>query len=551
VPRPAPFCSCDAHHRVLEPAPTAQCPLFRVTRTVTGSRRGWWPAGALGVAVVLSLAACGPAPERTAGTAEPSAAVQRFHEQELAFGSCDGFGTTPSDAALLASIEVQCGHVEVPIDHADPGGATARVAVSRIPARSGEPAGSVVVNGGGPGVRGVDFAAILSRLWSDSPITEKFDIVGFDPRGVGATEPAVDCHTDAERDADALPASIIGLGTTDPVPLADRCAASVGGADVLAHLGTRDVARDLDVLRAVLDEDQLTYLGLSYGTRLGAVYAEMFPDRVGAMVLDGGVDPRHTSSQGLRQQQFAGFQRAFDTFAAACAANPACPLGTDPARSTQEFQQLVRPLAATPARTSDGRELTYVAATDGLLSALYVETLWPQATAGLAELRQGRGDSLMALRDSMQGRLPDGTYSDFLEATYAISCADDDHLTPEENAAALRSLVDAAPFLAPPTPIAAAVPDDCAGWPERNPLGYPYAVGVEGLPDVLVVSVTGDASTPHEGGISLAETLGGSLLTVEGNLHGATIVGDECVDATVATYLVDGVSPEPGTTCRS
>ena len=156
------------------------------------------------------LTACGSAPIATADAAGPPAAAQRFYEQELMFGSCDGFDTTPSEAELLAGTEVERGRLDVPIDHADPEGPTGQVAVARIPARSGEPVGSVVVNPGGPGARGVVFAAVLAQVWADSPITEDYDIVGFDPRAVGATEPAVDCYTDAERDADATPASIIG-----------------------------------------------------------------------------------------------------------------------------------------------------------------------------------------------------------------------------------------------------------------------------------------------------------------------------------------------------
>ncbi|GAB3276704.1 alpha/beta hydrolase [Kineosporia babensis] len=499
---------------------------------------------ALPLAAALLLGACTSADDEA-----PARSLDDYYGQKISFGNCEEFATTASDAGYLTAAEAECGWLEVPLDYSEPEGATGRIAVSRVPARGEKPIGSMVLNPGGPGARGVSFAALLSQAWAQSPVTENFDLVGFDPRGTGATTPAVDCFTDAERDSDALPGAILGLGTADPVTLADRCAASVGGKDVLGHIGTRDTARDMDVLRAVLGDEKLTYTGASYGTRLGPVYAEMFPDRVRAMVLDGAVDPRQPSTQAYRTQQLAGFQRAFDKLATACAEQDSCPLGTDPAQATAQFNDLVQPLAQNPVPASGGRSLGFVAAVDSMVSTLYDKAQWPQAIAGLTQLRKGKGDVLLELRDNLHGRQEDGSYVDFLEATYAISCADDEHFTPEENSAALQAYSDAAPFMAPPSPIAAAVPDDCAGWPEHDPVGHPYAVGIEGLPNTLTVSVTGDAASPHEYGISLAETLGGDLLTVHGDLHVATIAGNECVDDAVATYLVDLKGPGPGAEC--
>jgi pimeloyl-ACP methyl ester carboxylesterase len=510
---------------------------------------------AVGVTTAVLAGACSaPQDGSEAGPETPSAssgaALQQFYDQEIAFGSCEGFASSPTNAEVLEGAAAECGHLLVPVDYADPEGPTARIAVSRVPARSGPATGSVVLNPGGPGISGISFSAVMTGVWSQSPITEQYDLVGFDPRGVGVSTPSVECYDDAERDASVLPGNVIGDGIAAAVPLAEACADSVGGEDVLGHIGTRDTARDVDVLRSALGEDQLTYAAMSYGTRLGAVYAEMFPERVRAMVLDGAIDPRYPSSLAHRVDQQAGFQRAFDVFAAACAEQPTCPLGTDPSQATAAFNRLAQPLGDNPVPTSDGRPLTFVAAVDGLTNSLYNEAAWPQAIQGLTELQQGRGDTLLALRDEFQGRASDGTYAQFLEATYAINCADEDHLDPAQHADFLRALVQAAPYATPPTPIADEVADDCTGWPPGDQLGHPYAQDVEGFADTLTISVTGDATTPYEGGVRLAESLGGSLLTVEANLHGALIAGNACVDEAVTSYLLDGVSPGPDATCR-
>ena len=295
----------------------------------------------------------------------------------------------------------------------------------------------------------------------------------------------------------------------------EACAKSAGGTEALAHFGTRDVARDLDVMRAVAGDDELTYAGASYGTRLGAVYAEMFPQKVRALVLDGAMDPRANTLQ-RRVEQWGSFQRAFDDLAAFCIAQGDCPLGDDVGGATAAYQKLVRPLLTEPVPAGGGRELSFIAANDGIVTALYGEALWPAVVTGLAELANGRGDTLLKLRDSYHSRLPDGSSGNSVEANYAIDCMDEDRFSPSGTADLTRKTLAAAPFLDPGTPVMETL-DWCAGWPAEPTLGFPYATGIEGLPVTLTVSVTGDALTPHTGGVSLAETLGGSLLTVEGS----------------------------------
>ncbi|BCN52106.1 hypothetical protein RE9425_04960 [Prescottella equi] len=205
----------------------------------------------------------------------------------------------------------------------------------------------------------------------------------------------------------------------------------IGSEALLANVGTRNVARDMDILRSVLGDEQLTYLGQSYGTRLGAVYAEMFPDRVRAMVLDGALDPALGTTE-RRLTQYAGFQRAFDLMATSCAQSPDCALGTDPAESTARFHTIMRPLIDATIVTDSGRPVTYNIAVGAVIGALYQEASWPQVLEGITEVEQGRGEILLALNDTFAERGADGVWSNYLEANFAINCIDEQRRTPEQ-----------------------------------------------------------------------------------------------------------------------
>ncbi|MGV9851201.1 alpha/beta hydrolase [Streptomyces sp. NPDC003442] len=449
-------------------------------------------------------------------------------------------------------VEYECARLAVPLNYEEPDGETARIAVLRVAARGEKPVGSLVLNPGGPGFPGTSFAPQAAQAWASSPITESFDLVGFDPRGVGDSTPTLGCYTDAERENDAMIASF-DSGTDDWTEretrqLEKQCAERSGGEDTLAHVGTRDVARDMDVLREVLGDDKLTFAGTSYGTRLGAVYAEMFPAKVRALVLDGAFDPLKGSHE-RRVQQAKGMQRSFERMAAFCSTKPGCPLGADPKRATEVFQKLAQPLVDKPIPAGKGRELTWVKAVGGVSSGLYSKAMWPTIIAGIAELRDGRGGTLLALRDIIHERRADGTYSNSLEASLAINCLDEERHSPAEETAMKRAFVKAAPFGDTGRPVTDAR-DGCERWPVRPTLGYPYATGIKGLPDTLTVSTTGDPVTPYEGGISLAKTLGGSLLTVEGSQHGAALSPDSCINDAISDYLIRLKSPGDEARCE-
>ncbi|WP_242056377.1 alpha/beta hydrolase [Nostoc sp. FACHB-152] len=506
-------------------------------------------------AVILVLSACGQPtfgyPSEPGGTIP--AKLKRFYDQKLTFGSCEGYATTDADAKNFANDTFKCARLEVPLDYQNPGGRTAQIALLRVPAK-GKPSkriGSLLLNPGGPGYSGMSYAVMVAKDLDDSPIAKQFDLIGFDPRGVAASTPALDCFTDAEREADKLVNSINSGGKDytdhETRQLYQKCAERSGGEDVLAHVGTRDVARDMDVLRAVLGDDKLSFFGASYGTRLGAIYAETFPQNVRAMVLDGAIDPT-TGTTERRLVQFAGFQRAFDNMAAFCAKTPTCPLGTDPKQATAAFQQIVRPLIDKPIITADGRKVTYTAVIDGVTTGLYDEAGWPAVIKAITELKAGSGKTLLFLRDILSQRSADGSYGNGNESLLAINCLDEERHTPEQESAMTRDIFKVAPFLDTGRPVNAR--DLCEHWRVKPTLGYPYAQNIKGLPKTLVVSVTGDPATPHEGGISLAKTLGASLLTVEGEQHGVALTaGNACVNNIVTDYLISLKTPAEGTRC--
>lgn len=505
-------------------------------------------AGMTAALLLTPLAACTPTPQGTA----------RFHSQRPDWTACAGYGHTEIETTVLGAVPgLQCTRIEVPLDHTKPEGRTIRIAVAKLaaPATEGR-IGSLVLNPGGPGGSGV-FAAAATALGlakAQSPLLGRFDLVGFDPRGVGASQPAVDCYTDAE--ADAGPPALSTQGTTvtlteaDTRAILDRCAGGSGGADVLAHLGTRDAARDMDVLRAVLGDEKLTFLGQSYGTRLGAVYAEQFPANVRAMVLDGAIDPRQGTVQ-RRAAAYGSFQKAFDRMAAACTKQADCPLGDDPARAVTEFQRLVRPLATTPV-PGKGRPVDFDTAVGGVISGLYTPAAWPRITKGLTELRGGRADELLQLGLDFSGRDSRGRWTNFPEANFAVNCMDEDRLTERQGNELRAAILTAAPFMDPGTDVTTGAREGCEHWPAPPSLGYPYAQDIDGLPPTLVVSITGDPTTPHAGGISLAQSLGSSLLTVEGEGHTIVTAGtNRCVNDAAAAYLIELEVPADGATCTS
>ena len=481
--------------------------------------------------------------------------LDRFYSQELTWEGCADYGKTDFDRESLDADGLQCTHLTVPLDYAKPDGDTIRIGVLRRPAKSrADRVGALVVNPGGPGAAGLSTAAQLAD--ANGTLADRFDFVGFDPRGVGSSEPTVECLTDEEMDAeraddDELDVSATGVAKLDAEAkeFATTCAARTEhGAEMLANIGTRDVVKDLDILRSALGDEKLSYLGYSYGTRIGSMYAETFPDNVRALVLDGALDPSKTAVDEVVDQG-KGFQKAFDDFVAWCVKRDDCALGKDPNAALQNFHDLVRPLGQNPVEVGDGRRLSYEDATTGVVQALYSEQLWQHMNTGLNELKQNEGATLMSLADLYLERDPDGKYATTQDAFVAVRCVDDPRVTDPNQALALnREYKAAAPFLDdgnPPAPVL----DACAYWPVPN-TGEPHLPSVRGLPKVLVISTTGDPATPYDAGVALAKALGGGLLTYEATQHTVFLQGNECVDTAGAEYLTDLKLPADGTRCK-
>jgi pimeloyl-ACP methyl ester carboxylesterase len=293
----------------------------------------------------------------------------------------------------------------------------------------------------------------------------------------------------------------------------------------------------------------LTYIGWSYGTSIGTKYAEEFPKNVRAMILDGALDPE-TDPMTRDVAQGAGFQQAFEDYAAWCAQQSACVLGADPSKATAVYQALVRPLLDAPLPLAGGRVLSFTDAITGTNQALYSESLWEPLSAALLDLSKGDGAAMMNLADLYDGRDSQGHYSNSLDAFLAIGCIDgmrfvddtklDEYATKNAEAWPYQTTGD------PPK----GVKDPCEYWPVQ-PTSTPHVPQVDGLPRILVISTTNDPATPYQAGVNLAKALGASLLTVDGTNHTAYLnIGSKCVDRIGTDYLTTLELPPSDTTCQ-
>ncbi len=497
-----------------------------------------------------------PATESHAPTGPVPAGLEKFYGQSLTWADCAPYATSDDAKAAFRVKDAQCARLTVPLDYAKPEGDSITLGLLRRKAlETDERIGSLVVNPGGPGASGMEAAAGLASRTATNELGKRFDVVGFDPRGIGASQPQIRCLTDAERDADRADDSEtdgspdgVKKQETESQDFATRCAQRTEhGASMLANVGTRDVVKDIDILRSVLGDPKLNYLGYSYGTRIGSAYAEAFPANVRALVLDGAVDPEQDAVESLVAQG-QGFGKAFGEFSNWCAAREDCALGRDAAGVTKAFQDLVRPLIDFPVPVSDGRKLSYEDATTGVIQALYQQDLWEPLNTALNDLKRQRGDGLERLADLYNERGADGRYGTTQDAFVAIRCVDDPRVTdPAKILDAQKRYAQAAPFLDDGRPDGSAR-DACAFWPVPN-TSEPHQPNVEGLPKTLVISTTNDPATPYQAGVNLAKAIKGALLTFEGTQHTVFLQGVSCVDRIGIDYLVSGAVPDEGTRC--
>jgi pimeloyl-ACP methyl ester carboxylesterase len=451
----------------------------------------------------------------------------------------------------------QCATALVPRDYARPSGMQLEVAVTRLPAKDqSNRIGSLFVNFGGPGG---DAVASLQDFGADlfASLNDRFDIVGFDPRGTGQTESAIDCRVDQER------LGLYAQPFTTPENLdvkawraraeryVDLCVRR--NRSILPYVSTASVARDMDLLREAVGDRKLTYLGYSYGTFLGATYARLFPDNYRALVLDGAIDADeyiNRPTQNL-QGQSAALERELGRFFQACAADQEACLGFGGDDPHAAFDDLVAEATANPipAGGDDPREVNDEDVLAGTLLALYAKQLWPILAEALAEAQAGDATLLRALTDIFYGWLPDGTYDPLSDRYFVLSAAE------QRYPSNLRHFLDAG----------------LQSWGlfhhfwvntgySELPLGL-FPVQARGAyygpfrvprssPTILVVGTTYDPATPYRGARRLVSELGRArLLTMQGDGHTAYGGNSSCIDETVDEYLTDLTLPAPHTVC--
>lgn len=444
---------------------------------------------------------------------------------------------------------VEVGHLEVPIDYEDPSKGTIDLFVARhLAADPAKRIGSLLVNPGGPGFGGSDFAIYAEQVYSQV-LLDHFDIVGWDPRGTGLSEPAIDCvddydlyfaNTDITPDDDGERQRIIDAAQE----FTNECVNN--NADILPYVGTNNSARDMNAIREALGEEKISYFGFSYGSELGATWATLFPETVRAAVLDGAADPNADFVES-GVQQATGFENSINTFLARCSSNSDCAFHND-GDAEGAFDALMLHIDENPLPTVDGRpDLTRGMALTGVADAMYSESLWPQLEQALADAQNGDGAGLLALYDDYYQRHSDGTYDNSLEAFQVIVCQDDpSRLTVAEDDATAYDYNSVAPRFAPGTTGGYF----CTFFPEAiDPRVQITGIGAG---PILVMGTTGDPATPLQSTENMANALeDGRFVIVTADQH--TGYGyNQCAYDVIDNYLVDpeANAPEDGFTCE-
>jgi len=463
-------------------------------------------------------------------------ALRAFYRQKLNWQTCDDYA------------DYQCATMQVPLDYAHPAGGRIHLALLRVPAGDqADKVGSLVVNPGGPGRPGTSYAAQADAVFRN-PVTERFDIVGFDPRGTGDSS-AIDCLTD-----DQLDTYLAGDPDPDtPAEVADyqRSTREIlhGCADrsgpLAAHVSTVEAARDMDILRALLGQKKLDYFGASYGTKLGATYAMLFPKNVGRFVLDGAVD-LNLGPREIGLQQAAGFETALRAYVANCVDPGNCFLGDSVDGGVERIQQLLRDIDEHPLPAGD-RELTIGNAFYGVIMPLYNRDFWIYLSTALKQAFDGNGSTLMLLADVYASRGPGGYTDNSTEANLDINCLDQPFTFPMADVPGqLATYEKASPTFGPALAYALT---GCNGFTQRATEPPPHT-DAAGAPPILVVGTTRDPATPYLWAVALARQLSSAVLvTRDGDGHTGYNAGNHCVDTTIEDYLVKDTVPSSDVDC--
>ena len=472
----------------------------------------------------------------------------------LAVPACAGNGSVGLRNERTGTIEwkpcsrVECGRLSVPLDRAHPDGPRITLALARLPAAH-KAIGVLFTNPGGPGGSGVDFLRDAAQVFP-AAIRDSFDIVSWDPRGVGASAP-VGCGDDL----DAFYA--VDRDPTTPVAVAQNVAAAKSfvaacrrnSANLLPYVSTVATVRDVDAIRAAIGVEQISYVGFSYGTLIGAVYADTFPSHVRAMVLDGAIDPARSYGE-TTLDQAKSFDDDLTAFFAHCRSDAHCAFarGGDPAAAYDSLVAMIAEERIPGTVDGEHRTLGPGELDIGVASALYAGTDgYDELATALAQAGRGVGDGMLVLADGYTGRTTGGHYSNETAASFAVGCIDG---PAPKTVAAVEQLAARARRVAPrfgPSTVWLGLP--CIFWPVPAQ-GKVAAIHASNAPPIVVVATTHDPATPYAWGRALAAELhSGRLLTAVGASHTAYGRGDSCVDQAVDGYLLDLTVPASGTRC--
>lgn len=470
---------------------------------------------------------------------------------------CPNVGADPQTASALqwspcpGQDGVECADLMVPLDPSAPQKGQIPLALARRPATDPSARiGSLVIEPGGPGLSGVEEVFAGHEL-ATPEVAARYDIVGFDPRGVGRSDPLW-CFTQDQMDRYLNQQAAAGWETDPSAPevvafaqtaasFGQGCAAA--NAQLLPYLGTRNVAADLDRIRAALGEDKLDYLGWSYGTKLGAIYADMFPDRVGRMVLDSAIDPSLNIVQ-FNKGQSEALEAALRRFFDYCATVADCPLPAGQQAATTALKDFMLRL---PASRETPEALTRSDVLSALTTAMYIpEEYFPQLVPALADGMKGDAKALREIAGNYGEQSPDEP-SNFLNALYAVNCVDSPP-TPDVAGTALMAAEwnQSAPIFGPPNAWGNL---RCNTFPAHSAIG-PQPVSAAGAPPIVIVGSLRDAATPIEWSRQLASQLKSSvLIEVDHDVHAVYPVGPECVNGTVDRFLLTGEAPQANAVC--
>ncbi len=487
--------------------------------------------------LMLALLGCGSPAKTSASpghTPSPSPSNTPFSTNKMAWSDCSsGF---------------QCGSLTVPLDYSTPGGKTIALAVIRMPARDqAHRIGSVVINPGGPGGSGLDFLRSASSLFN--ALNQRFDLVSFDPRGVGKSAP-IRCLSPKEMEAfiSVNPAPQTQTQIDDAIRAAKNMATEceIKNPDTWALVGTVNAAHDMDRLRDALGDAKLTYIGFSYGSLLGDTYADMFPTKVRAMSLDGALDPG-LSADDISRDQAIGFEKNLDAFLADCGAHVTCAF-YNAGKPLAALDGFLASVTAHPLPAGGTRTVGIGEAYMGILAGMYLPSDWPILAFALHSAQAGKPQALLALADQYAERQPDGSYSNVLESNTAINCDDGPAPGPVAHLQQLAvSLAQVAPHFGPSS---AWGPLTCDFWPVLA-TGR-HALSAAGAPTIVVVGATNDPATPYKWAQGMARELKNSvLLTRTGDGH-VSYNQSACIRTFVNAYLDDPAHvPPAGTVCAS